>query len=64
MRIGSVAHRLVREIIADCLGPIFKTHVLSFMNKGHLSKMLLNYQRSRFTWKNYGSARSLYGCSL
>ena len=25
MRIDSVAHRLVRELIADCLGPTFKT---------------------------------------
>ena len=64
MRIDSVAQRLVREIIADCLGPIFKTHIRSFMNKGHLSKMLPNYQRSGFTWNNYGSVRSLYGCSL
>ena len=29
-----------------------------------LSKMPLNYQRSRFTWRNCGCERSLYGCSL
>ena len=38
MRIDLVAHRLVRELIADCLGPTFKTHVRSFMNKGHVVK--------------------------
>ena len=38
MRIDSVAHRLVRELIADCLGPTFKTHVRSFINKGHVVK--------------------------
>ena len=38
MRIDSVAHRLVRELIADCLGPTFKTHVRSFMNEGHVVK--------------------------
>ena len=37
-RIDLVAHRLVRELIADCLGPTFKTHVRSFMNKGHVVK--------------------------
>ena len=36
MRIDSVAHRLLRELIADCLGHTFKTHVRSFMNKGHV----------------------------
>ena len=38
MRIDLVAHRLVRELIADGLGPTFKTHVRSFMNKGHVVK--------------------------
>ena len=38
MRIDSAAHRLVRELIADCLGPTFKTHVRSFMNEGHVVK--------------------------
>ena len=38
MRIDSVAHRFLRELIADCLGHIFKTHVRSFMNKGHVVK--------------------------
>ena len=38
MRIDLVAHRWVRELIADCLGPTFKTHVRSFMNKGHVGK--------------------------
>ena len=38
MRIDSVAHRLVRELIADCLGPTFKTHVRSFMNKAPVVK--------------------------
>ena len=38
MRIDSVAHRLLRELIADCLGHTFKTHVRSFMNKGHVVK--------------------------
>ena len=36
MRIDSVAHRSVRELIADYLGPTFKTHVRSFVNKGHV----------------------------
>ena len=39
------------------------TFAVSWM-KAMLSKMPLNYQRSRFTWRNYGCARSLYGCSL
>ena len=34
----SVAHRSVRELIADCLGPTIKTHVPSFINKGHVVK--------------------------
>ena len=38
MRIDSVAHRLLRELIADCLGHTFKTHVRSFMDKGHVVK--------------------------
>ena len=38
MPIDLVAHRLVRELIADCLGPTFKTHVRSFMNRGHVVK--------------------------
>ena len=38
MRIDSVAHRLVRELITDCLAPTFKTHVHSFINKGHVVK--------------------------
>ena len=38
MRIDSVAHRLVRELIADCLGPTFKTHIHSFTNEGHVVK--------------------------
>ena len=38
MRIDSVAHQLVGELIANCLGPTFKTHVRSFMNKGHVVK--------------------------
>ena len=38
MRIDSVSHRLVMELIADCLGPTFKTHVRSFINKGHVVK--------------------------
>ena len=33
---------LLRELIADCLGPAlgptFETHVNSFMNKGHVVK--------------------------
>ena len=35
MHIDSVAHRLVTELNTDCHGPTFKTHVPSFMNKGH-----------------------------
>ena len=38
MRIDFVAHRLVRELIADCLGPTFKTHVRSFISKGLVVK--------------------------
>ena len=38
MRNDSVAHRLVRELIVDCLGTTFKTHFRSFMNKGHVVK--------------------------
>ena len=38
MRIDSVAQRLLRELIADCLGHTFKTHVRSFMNRGHVVK--------------------------
>ena len=38
MPIDLVAHRLVRELIADCLGPTSKTHVRSFMNRGHVVK--------------------------
>ena len=38
MRIDSVAHRLLRELIADCLGHTFETHVRSFINKGHVIK--------------------------
>ena len=38
MRIDLVAHRLVRELTADCLGPAFKTHVRGFVNKGHVVK--------------------------
>ena len=38
MRVDLVAHGLVRELIADCLGPTFKTHVRIFMNKGHVVK--------------------------
>ena len=38
MRIDSVTHRLVRELIADCLEPTFKTHVRSFINKDHVVK--------------------------
>ena len=34
MRIDSVAHRLVRKLLADCLGPTFKTHV-HVRSKGH-----------------------------
>ena len=65
MRIDSVAHRLVRELIADCLGPTFKTHVRSFMSKGHVVKnaiklpaLLFHFEKLRFC------ARSLYGGSL
>ena len=38
MRIDLVAHRLVSELVADGLGPTFKTHVRSFMNKGLVVK--------------------------
>ena len=42
MSIDPVAHWLVRamvrELTADCLGPTFKTHFRSFMNKGHVVK--------------------------
>ena len=38
MRIDSVANRLLKELIADCLGHTFKIHVCSFMNKGHVVK--------------------------
>ena len=38
MRIDSVAHRLLRELIADCLGHTLETHVRSFINKGHFIK--------------------------
>ena len=38
MRIDSVAHRLLRELIADCLGHTLETHVRSFINKGHVIK--------------------------
>jgi len=38
MRIDSIAHRLLRELIADCLGHTFETHVRSFINKGHVIK--------------------------
>ena len=50
--IDSVAHRLVRALIPDCLRP--STHVCSFINKGHVVKLPLNYQRSSFTWRNCG----------
>ena len=62
MRIDSVAHRLVRELIADCLGATFKTHVRTFINKGHVVKnvtklpaLWFNLEKLRFC------ARSLYG---
>ena len=65
MRIDSVAHRLVRELIADCLGATFKTHVRTFINKGHVVKnvtklpaLWFNLEKLRFC------ARSLYGCRL
>ena len=38
MRIDLVAHRLVRELTADCFGPTFKTHVRGFVNKGQIVK--------------------------
>ena len=57
IRIDSVAQRLARELIADCLGPTFKTHVRSFINKGHVVKLPLNYQRSSFTWRNFRFVR-------
>ena len=63
MRINSVAHRLLRELIADCLGHRFETHVRSFINKAMLSNIPLNYQPTRFPWKNCGCARSLNRCS-
>ena len=42
MRIDSVAHRLLRELIADCLGHTFETHVRSFINKGHVTSALVS----------------------
>ena len=65
MRIDSVAHRLVRKLIADCLGPTFKTHVRSFLNKGHVVKnatklLALWFHQEKLRFR----ARSLYGCSL
>ena len=55
MRIDSVAHRLVRELIADCLGPTFKTRVRSFINNGHVVKnatkilvLLFHLEKLRF----------------
>ena len=56
MRIDSGAHRLVRELIADCLGHLKLTFTVSWI-KAMLSKMPLNYQRSSFTWSNCGFAR-------
>ena len=38
MRIDWVAHKLLGELIADCLGHTFETHVRSFINKGHVIK--------------------------
>ena len=61
----SVVHRLVRELIADCFGPTFKTHVRCSMNIGHvvenatiLPVLYFHLEKLRFC------ARSLYGCSL
>ena len=65
MRIDSVAHRLVRELIADCLEPTFKIHVRSFINKDHVVKNATKLPALLFHLEKLGfCARSLYGCSL
>ena len=62
MRIDSVAHRLLRELIADCLGHTFKTHVRSFMNKGHVVKNASKLLGLSFYLKKL--LDSLNGCRL
>ena len=53
----SVVHRLVRELIADCFGPTFKTHVRFFMNIGHVVENATILPCSSFTWRNCGFVR-------
>ena len=48
MRIDSMAHRLLRELIADCLGHTFETHVRSFISKGHVIKYSTKLQALSF----------------
>ena len=59
MRIDSVALRLVRELTADCLGPTFKIHFRSYMNKGDVVKNATKLPALLFHVKNCGCVRSL-----
>ena len=54
MRIDLVAHRLVRELTADCLGATFKTHVRGFVNKGHVVKNATKLPALSFHLRNCG----------